>query len=122
MQTENFVQSVKAAVFGVLFSIVFALALALIVRLSPMGASAQKIIAQSLKAVSLTIGCLSCVKSEGGWKKGLFAGALFTMLTYLSFSTIAGDFGWSWKLLFDLLLGLGVGGMSGVAAVNLKKA
>lgn len=122
MQTENLVQSVKAAIFGVIFSLIFALILALIVRLSPMGASAQKIIAQSLKAASLALGCLFCLKSEGGWKKGLLAGVLFTMLTYLSFSAIAGDFGWSWKILLDLFLGLSVGAFAGIAAVNLKKA
>ena len=122
MFTENLLQSVKAAIAGVLFSVVFALLLALIVRFFPIGETAQTVVAQSLKALSLAVGCFLFLRSEGGWKKGLLAGLMFTLLTYLSFSAIGGSFGWSWKVLLDLALGLGVGILAGIAAVNLKKA
>ena len=122
MHSDSLVQSVKAAVFGALISVVFALLFELIVRFFPMGEKAVLVTAQSLKAASLLIACVLCLKTDGGWRKGLLSGFLFTLLTYLSFSAIGGGFSWSWKLILDLALGLGVGALSGIVAVNLKKA
>ena len=115
----DFLQSIKSAVAGAVVSVVFALLLSLFLRICPLGATAQLIVAQTLKAVSLAVGCFLFIRTDGGWKKGLLSGVLFTALTYLSFSAIGG-FGLSWKLLLDLALGLGVGIFSGVAAVNLS--
>lgn len=119
---ENVLESVKAAIAGVLISVLFALLLALVAKLVPLGETAQQIIAQTLKGLSLAVGCFRFFRAEGGWKKGLLAGVIFTLLTHVSFSAIGGSFAWSWKILVDLALGLGVGVLSGIAAVNLKKA
>ena len=119
---ENVLESVKAAIAGVLISVLFALLLALFVKLVPLGETAQLVFAQTLKGLSLSVGCFRFFRTEGGWKKGLLAGVIFTLLTYVSFSAIGGSFAWSWKILIDLALGLGVGVLSGIAAVNLKKA
>ncbi len=121
MQTERFIQSFKAALIGVLFSLFFAFALALIVWIFGMGESARLVVAQSLKGLSLAIGCMLAFRGEDGWKKGALAGLIFTLLTYVSFSGIGG-FSWSWKILLDLALGLSVGVLSGIAAVNLRQA
>ena len=119
---ENILESVKAAIAGVVLSILFALLLALVATVAPLGETARQVIAQTLKGLSLAVGCFLFFRSEGGWKKGLLAGVIFTLLTHLSFSAIGGSFVWSWKMLIDLVLGLGVGVLSGIAAVNLKKA
>ncbi len=121
MHTETLLQSVKAALAGVLLSVVCALVLALIARFAPMSETLQLVLAQTLKALSLAVGCFLFLRTEGGWLKGLFTGVLFALLTYLSFSAIGG-FSWSWKILIDLALGVLVGILSGIAAVNLKKA
>ena len=112
----------KAAIAGVVLSILFALLLALVATVAPLGETARQVIAQTLKGLSLAVGCFLFFRTEGGWKKGLLAGVIFTLLTHLSFSAIGGSFVWSWKMLIDLALGLGVGVLSGIAAVNLKKA
>ncbi len=119
---ENVLQSVKAAIVGVLLSILFALLLALVVQFLPLGETARLVTSQTLKGLSLALGCFLSFRTEGGWKKGLLAGVIFTLLTHLSFSAIGGNFAFSWKVLLDLALGLGVGVLSGIAAVNLKKA
>ena len=122
MATDNILQSVKGAFTGVIISVVFAFLLSLVAHFFPIGERALTIAAQSLKALSLVLGCFLCFSGEGGWRKGLLAGGLFAMLTYLSFSAISGGFAWSWKWLIDLALGLGVGFLSGIAAANLKSA
>ena len=121
MQTDYCIQGLKAAVCGVVVSLLCALGLAFILRFFPMEERVLTLTAQSLKAMSLLLGCALFIKSEGGWRKGLLAGLLFALLSYLSFSAVGG-FAWSWKILFDLAMGLGVGVLSGIAAVNLKKA
>ena len=120
MQTERFIQSFKAAVIGVLFSLLFAFLLALAVWIFGMEDGIRQVVAQTLKALSLVVGCMLALRSEDGWKKGALSGLIFTLLTYVSFSGIGG-FAWSWKILLDLALGLSVGVFSGIAAVNLRR-
>ena len=120
MQTERFIQSFKAAVIGVLFSLLFAFLLALAVWIFGMEDGIRQVVAQSLKSLSLVVGCMLALRSEDGWKKGALSGLIFTLLTYVSFSGIGG-FAWSWKILLDLALGLSVGVFSGIAAVNLRR-
>ena len=121
MNKENVFQVIKAAFTGTATSVFFALGLALFARLCPLSSAVQIAVAQTLKAISLALGCLLFLRTDGGWKKGLGAGALFTALTYLLFSSVGG-FALSWKVLIDLALGLGVGLSSGVAAVNLAQS
>ena len=121
MNKESFLEIVKAALAGVAVSVVFVLGLALFVRLCPLDSGIQLAVAQTLKAISLLLGCLLFLRTDGGWKKGLLAGAVFTLLTYLIFSSVGG-FVWSWKILIDLVLGLGVGLFSGIVAVNLTRS
>ncbi len=118
MDKENFLQILKAALTGAAVSVFFALGLALFVRVRPLSGGVQLAAAQTLKSLSLLVGCLLFLRTDGGWKKGLLTGLVFTLFTYLLFSTVGG-FVWSWKILIDLALGLGVGLLSGVAAVNL---
>lgn len=120
MNKENVFQVIKAALTGASVSVFFALGLALFVRVCPLSSGVQLAAAQILKAISLTLGCLLFLRTDGGWRKGLWTGAVFTVFCYLLFSSVGG-FEWSWKILIDLGLGLGVGLLSGVAAVNLSQ-
>ena len=118
MNKENILEVIKSALAGVAVSVVFVLGLAFFVRIRPLNSTAQLAVAQTLKSLSLLIGCLLFLRGEGGWRKGLFAGVLFAVLSYLLFSSVGG-FAWSWKVLVDLAMGLGVGLFSGIVAVNL---
>ena len=121
MNKENVFQVIKAALAGAAVSVFFALGLALFVRVCPLASGVQLAVAQTLKSLSLLLGCMLFLRFDGGWKKGLWTGVLFTLFTYLLFSSVGG-FSWSWKILIDLALGLGVGLLSGVAAINLTRS
>jgi putative membrane protein (TIGR04086 family) len=118
MNKENVLQVIKSALAGAVVSVFFVLGLAFFVRIRPLSSAVQLAVAQTLKSLSLLIGCLLFLRGEGGWRKGLLAGVLFTVLTYLLFSSVGG-FAWSWNVVIDLVLGLGVGLFSGIVAVNL---
>ncbi len=123
MQIQSFptLQPVKAAVFATLIGLLFSLLFAVVCYFFPLPPKWLLIVTQTLKAVSLLLGCLLCLSKEGGWWKGLLTGALFTALSFLTFSAVGGDFSLSWLLLLDVLLGLIVGAFGGIAAVNLKR-
>ncbi|MBQ8374428.1 MAG: TIGR04086 family membrane protein [Clostridia bacterium] len=122
MKSDTLFQGLKSAIFGTLFSVVLALIYALVLFFFPMSTTVTAVVSQILKSLSLCLACMICIREEGGIKKGLGAGVLFTLLSYLSFSAIGGDFSLSWLILLDFALGISVGALSGIAAVNLKRA
>lgn len=123
MQIQSFpaVQPIKAAIVSTLIGLVLSVLFAVVCYFFPMSPKVVLIVTQSLKCLSLLLGCLLCVTREGGWWKGLVAGALFTALSFLTFSAVGGDFSLSWLILLDLLSGVLVGTLGGIAAVNLRK-
>ena len=122
MDTEKLSQVVKAAVTATLLSVVLALLFALVHYVAPQSQKTVTIVSQSLKACSLLIACLLFLRGEAGLVKGLLSGLLFTLSSYLCFSAIGGSFALSWLILVDFALGIGVGSLSGIAAVNLRRA
>ena len=123
MQIQSFptLQPVKAAVFSTLIGLFLCFLFAVIRYFFPMPSGWTLLVVQTLKAVALLLGCLLCLSKEGGWWKGLVSGALFTALSFLTFSAVGGDFSLSWLILLDALIGLIVGALGGIAAVNLKR-
>ncbi|MBQ8319859.1 MAG: TIGR04086 family membrane protein [Clostridia bacterium] len=122
MQNQfSVLQPLKAALFATLLGLAFSLVFAVICYFFPLSPTVIRVIAQTLKAISLALGCFLCLSKEGGWWKGLTAGLLFTALSFLTFSAFGGDFSLSWLIALDLLFGLFVGALGGIAAVNLKK-
>lgn len=123
MQIQSFstLQPIKAAVFATLIGFLLSLLFAVVCYFFPLPSKWILIVTQSLKALSLLLGCFLCLSKEGGWWKGLVSGALFTALSFLAFSAVGGDFSLSWLILVDILLGLIVGAFGGIAAVNLKR-
>ena len=67
------------------------------------------------------LGALVFVREEKGFLQGVAIGALFTALSYLSFSALGGDFSLSWLIFAELALGLFVGAVSGAIAVNIRR-
>ena len=124
MQSQSFpaLQPVKAAIFSTLIGLALSLLFAVACYFFPLPQKTVLVVTQTLKALSLLLGCLLCLSKEGGWWKGLLSGALFTALSFLTFSAVGGDFSLSWLLIVDALLGLFVGALGGIAAVNLKRA
>ena len=114
-------QVVKAVTVALLCSVLMCAVYALILRTLPMKERTITIVTQVLKGVSLATGTLLFLQGEKGLIKGAFCGLIFSMLGYLTFSALGGDFSLSWLIVLEILLFCGVGGLTGVAAVNLKR-
>ena len=106
-----------ALAFSFLASVVFAS----ILQFSPLPDKVIYPINQTVKVVAIVLGALVCVRGEKGLLQGLAIGGLFTALSYLAFSALGGDFSLSWVIFIELLLAVGVGGLSGALAVNLRR-
>ena len=76
---------------------------------------------QTIKVVSVALGAFCCVRGERGLLQGLGIGALFTALSFLSFSALGGTFGLTWLIFAELGLAMLTGGVFGALAVNIKR-
>lgn len=120
IQSVSLWQTVKAAAISIVIGAGLSLAFALTCYFFPLPRTVVLIVTQTVKAVSLLLGCFLCLSGEGGWWKGLISGAVFCALSFLVFSSIAGD-GLSVWALVDILVCLLTGALGGIAAVNLKR-
>ncbi len=100
---------------GLFLSIVFAC----ILRACHLSEGVIYPVNQVVKALSVAAGTLLFVRGSKGWLKGGLIGLLFTMLSYLAFSAIGGDFSLSWLILLETLVGMLSGALCGILAVNL---
>ena len=120
MQSENsfaahLVQIAKAVLLSVLFCLAAVLIFSLVLKFASLSESVIKPVNQCIKALAI----LFALRGEKGWLKGLAAGILTVMLTYLVFAMVGGDFSLSWLILAELAFGAVAGALSGIVAVNV---
>ncbi|MFR5102294.1 MAG: TIGR04086 family membrane protein [Christensenellaceae bacterium] len=124
MQSENsfaahLVQIAKAVLLSVLFCLAAVLIFSLVLKFASLSESVIKPVNQCIKALAILFGCFFALRGEKGWLKGLAAGILTVMLTYLVFAMVGGDFSLSWLILAELAFGAVAGALSGIVAVNV---
>ena len=115
---------VKTVVIAVLISMVSVLVFALIVKSVDVGEDVIGYVNIGIKILSVVIGCIVGFRrgSGYGWLKGLIAGLLYVVVSFLVFSAISGEFSLADVSWLDLVTGAVVGLLSGVLTVNLKKS
>ena len=112
---------IKGVALALAFSLLASIVLASILQFSPLPDKVIYPINQTVKVVAIMLGALVFVREEKGFLQGVAIGALFTALSYLSFSALGGDFSLSWLIFAELALAFILGGIGGTLAVNLKK-
>jgi putative membrane protein (TIGR04086 family) len=119
-QRSAAMEIVTASVIGILVSLVLILLAALLIKSLNLADSWLAPLNQSIKGVSLLTGALIAFKNKSnGWVKGLIFGIIYVVLAFLIFSLIDMTFSPDASLIWDLLLGAGMGVICGVIAVNL---
>ncbi len=125
MQNENSFHGVFSIVKGVVVALVcsllFALLFSLVLHFCSLPSKAVYPVNQVLKVLSIALASTLCIRGEKGWLKGGVLGLLFTMLSYLVFAGIGGDFSLGYLILVELLAGVFSGMLCGIIAVNVKK-
>ncbi len=118
---EGIFSVVKGTALSLACSLFFSLTFACLMRYCNIASGAIYPVNQALKTLSVGLGTLVCVRGEKGWLKGGVIGLLFTMLSYLAFSAIGGDFSLSWLILLETAAGVLSGALFGIIAVNAKR-
>ncbi len=113
---------VKGVGLALAFSLLFSVVFAYILRVSSISEKAVYPVTQTAKVLCAFLGALTFVRGEKGWLKGGAVGLLFSMLSYLAFSAIGGDFSLSWLIFFELFLTAFSGAIGGVIGVNVRRS
>lgn len=121
MRTNVF-QILKAVFAAVLFSLAFVLIFTVIIQLFSLPLTAVKPVNQVFKIIAIAGGGLIFIRGDKGLLKGAIHGVCSVVLTYLVFGLISMSFAVSWLFVIELLVGAAAGAISGIIAVNIKKA
>ena len=117
---NGFFQIIKGVALALAFSFLAAVVFAAVLRFTSLPDTVIYPVNQTIKVLSVCLGCLTFVRGEKGFLKGAAIGLLFTALSYLAFSALGGDFSLSWLILCELLLAGLAGIVSGAIAVNVR--
>ena len=109
---------------GVSLAIIVCLAavliFALMIQFTGLPESVIMPVNQFIKVLAIFIGCFFSLRGSKGWLKGGLVGLIAGGLTFLLFALLGG-FPSGLRILWDLLFCVGVGILSGIISVNLKK-
>ena len=118
---KNIFQVVKATAAAVVVSLIFVLVFTLVIQLFSLPTGAVKPVNQVFKILSIAIGGLIFIRGDKGWLKGIIYGFIAVVVTYLLYGAIAHSLSFTWKFVFEILLGTVCGAITGIIAVNIKK-
>lgn len=121
---SNFLISVlKGVLIALSISLISICIFAFILRVVDISDNMIKPINMVIKILSIFFGCVFGLKKdkEMGLIKGLVIGGTYSLLSYIVFSLLAGNFVFSMTILNDVLFGAIIGAICGIIAVNFKK-
>ena len=125
MQKSTVVQVIfdvlRSVAVALIVNVVLVLITAIVVKYTGISTEAATAVNQVAKVLSVAVGALVGVRSQRlGWLIGAISGALFTTLGFAVFSLLKGSSLFAGVSVFDYLLGVAAGVISGILAVNVR--
>lgn len=120
---SNTITYLRGAIIAISISLVLILLFALLIRFFGISDNLIMPINQIIKILSIFFGVFLALKdhAQNGLVKGLIIGVVYTLIAYITFSILSGYFKLSLSLLYDIIFGGIIGGISGIICVNLIK-
>ena len=120
---SNFLVMLKGVFWALTVSLLCVLIFAFIIKFTNISESAIMPINQVIKVLSILVGCWVASKKikSNGWLWGLIIGAIYTLLAFVVFSILDGEFRFTLNLLNDLVFGAVLGLISGIITFALRK-
>ena len=114
---------IKGSLIALCISLVGILIFAFILKFASISDKAIRPINQIIKGVSALIGVFVAMRKvdKMGLVGGLLIGLVYTILAFVVFSILDGNFEFNLTLLNDLLFGGIMGAICGIIAVNVKR-
>lgn len=122
-KSKLWLRILKGSLVSLALSLVLILIFAFFIKYVAVPEGAIKPVNQIIKGISLLVGTFVALKKSNqmGLISGLLIGLSYTILAFVVFSILDGNFEFSKTLVNDLLFGGIIGGICGVIAVNFKK-
>ena len=119
----NILTLTKSVFWALSVSLLCILIFAFVIKFTALPESAIMPINQVIKFLSIFIGCWVASKKikSNGWLWGIVIGAVYTLLAFIVFSILDGEFRFTLSLLNDFVFGAIAGLISGIIAFNLRK-
>ena len=114
---------IKGSFWGVAFSLICILIFAFILKYTIISETVIQPVNQVIKGLSLLVACYFTSRTvhKNGWLVGLSVGLLYTVLTYLIFSILEGNFVFGLSLLNDIVFGSIGGAIAGIICISLLR-
>ncbi len=114
---------IKGSLIALCISLVGILIFAFILKFASISDKAIRPINQIIKGISVLVGVFVAMRKvdKMGLVGGLLIGLVYTILAFVVFSILDGNFEFNLTLLNDLLFGGIMGAICGIIAVNVKR-
>jgi len=114
----------KGSLTALCISLVGILMFAFLLKFTNISDSVIRPVNQVIKGVSVLLGVFIGLKKEKdmGLVSGLLIGIIYTMVAFLVFSILDGNFAFNRTLLNDVIFGGLMGAICGIICVNIKKS
>ena len=114
---------IKGSLIALCISLVGILIFAFILKFASISDKAIRPINQIIKGVSVLVGVFVAMRKvdKMGLVGGILIGLVYTILAFVVFSILDGNFEFNLTLLNDLLFGGIMGAICGIIAVNVKR-
>lgn len=114
----------KGSLVALCFSLVGILVFAFLLKFTNISDSVINPVNQVIKGLSVFFGVFIGLKKEKemGLVSGLLIGLIYTMVAFLVFSILDGNFVFDRTLLNDIIFGGIMGAICGIICVNIKKS
>ncbi len=125
VDTSNsaFLSLLKGTFWAISTSLVCVLIFAFVIKFTTISETFISPINQGIKVLSILVGAFVMSKKlkSNGWFWGLILGITYTILAFLVFSILDGEFHFTLSLLNDIAFGSVLGLISGIIAFSIKK-
>lgn len=116
------IEIVKAVIIALIISLIGVLIAAFAIKLFNLSTEFTIVVNQVIKTVAVLLGCLFSLKHAGnGWIRGIIVGLIFSLVSYLVFSIIGGEFTFDISFLNNTVIGISAGLVSGIISMFIRK-
>lgn len=121
--TSSFLSVLKGTFWAISMSLICVLIFAFVIKFTSISENLITPINQVIKIVSILFGAYVMSKKlrANGWLWGLILGAMYTLLAFVIFSILNGQFDVNISLLNDLIFGSIIGLIAGIITFAIKK-
>ncbi len=113
----------KASLIGVIVSILLVLLFAFVLKFVDLNSGVISLVDQIIKILSVVVAVFAISKTtgEGLLVKGVAVGAIYSLLTFIVFSTLNGGINFSVATLTDIVFSAMIGGVAAILLNILRK-